>query len=154
MSDKLKELNEQLTPIYSKLVSACLDYTEGKVDDIYILGTCVANRTYYNNVFFKVKNNFVKKHIVDKVTDIVVTDEKQQLIIKELSVFKELFDLYLEYTGESPTEVKIKYNVATGKFGMKLSYDKRMEKISTFSSMDVFDEWLNNAKEGNDEFEW
>ncbi len=153
MNGKIEELNQKLIPIYSELVSICLEYTESKVDDIYILGINVGNSHFMNNVFFKHNNAFFDKLKIGEL-GIDSSVNRQKIMINKLIIFLEMYKLFIEYTGESPTEVKLKYNVATGKFGVKLSYSDRIEKSETLGPDDVFNEWFEEAKSGNDGFDW
>ncbi len=154
MNGKIEELNQKLMPIYSELVEACLEYTEHKADDIYILGINCGNSYFTNDVFFKKKNKIYNKLTIGEKIDVIITDDRQRNLLKDLYVFHDMYKLFIKYTGESPTEVKLKYNVETGKFGVNLSYSDRIEKSDTFDSRDVFNEWFEEAKSGNDGFDW
>ncbi len=149
MNGNIEELNQKLMPIYSEIISACLDYSQGKTDYIYVLGINVCNSHYMNNCFFKKHDSFFKKHKIYEEIGVIISDEKQSEVLNNLKIMKELYKLFIEYTGESPTEVKLKYNVQTGKFGVNLSYSDRIEKSETLTPNDVFNEWFEEAKSGN-----
>ncbi len=154
MSEIIKELNEHLVPVYSELVGACIDYTEGKVDYIYILGVNVANSHYVNQVFFEKNGELYDQLNIGGKIGIEITDGMQRTLLYRLKAFKDMYNLYIKYTGESPTEVKIKYDVNTSKFGMNLSYDDRIEKSRTLTPNYVLKEWYEATKSGEDGFDW
>ncbi len=154
MSKEINELNEKLLPIYSELVEACLEYTESKVDVVYILGMNEGNLCFMNDAFFKLKDVFYKKHKIGEVANIETTSEGREGLLRKLMTIREMYSLYKEYTDDVPREVRIKYNVNTGKFGVKLSYSRRVEESETLSVDDVYREWFAEVESGNDGFDW
>ncbi len=154
MSVKIKELDEELIPIYSEIIEACLEYTESKVDKIYIFGINSGNIAFTNDVFF-MKNNIVFDRLkIGEEIGIEITDDRQGTLINRLTALYKMYDLFMKYTGDAPREVKIKYNVKFEKFGVKLSYNHRIERSKTLGPADVFREWFAEVKSGNDGFDW
>ncbi len=154
MSEKINELNEKLLPIYSELVEACLEYTKSKVDVIYILGMNSGFLCYSNYAFFMKNNKIYNILTVGEAIDVKIIGDMQGEFLRELKVLYEMYSLYKEYTDDVPREVRIKYNVNTGKFGVKLSYSRRVEESKTFSVDDVYREWFAEVESGNDGFDW
>ncbi len=151
---KIDELNKKLNPIYSELVNYCLEYVDSMVDTIYIMGINVGNSHFSNSIFFKLNNEYFEIHTIGTRIEKEISSDEHFDLLEKLYIFMDMYKLYIEYTGESPTEVKLKYNVTTGKFGVKLSYDDRIEKSDFLTPNAVFNEWFEEAKSGNDGFDW
>ncbi len=156
-SIKISDFDKELTSVFSKIVSLGLEYTNKQVDCVYFLGTNVGNKVFNNNLFFKLSDNIFT---INKVNDYVKNeiDDSKDMMYNVLDLlkgdFQEVNQLFLTNDLEAPTEIKLKYDVVTGKFGSDLSYDKRLEKSTTMTANDIFDEWIIETKKGNDGFNW
>lgn len=154
-SIEIKDFDKELTNIFSKIISLGLEYTVKQVDYVYVLGTNIGNKVFNNNLFFKLSDHIFT---INKVNDYVkneINDSKDMMYnVLELlkGDFKEINQLFLKNNLEAPTEIRLKFDVATGKFGSDLCYDKRLETSSTMTANDIFDEWIIETKKGNDGF--
>ncbi len=157
MENTIKQFDDELTKIYSKIISLCLEYSQKQTDNIYIFGSNVGNSNFSNDVFFSKNGKYFVKDLINDYIDNPVDSSRERkigLLQVLLSDFREIYSLFLNNNLEAPSEVRLKYNVVTGKFGANLNYDKRIEKSATLSVNDVFNEWMESCIKGDDGFDW
>ncbi len=153
---QLRDFDKELTTLYSRVISLCLDYSGKEVDIIYVLGTNVANKVFKNKIFLKKDDYIFRMHELNNYIDVNkdVSDDTQIRFLQLLNAdLKEIYELFIKNNLDAPTEIELKYIVTSGKFAANLSYDKRLEEKTTLSANDIFDAWLEKAKQGNDGFE-
>ena len=134
MSDeKNKVFEDEFMEVQSGLISLCMEFLgENEVDKIYAYCS-IEGGSYLFNVFFDV-NGAIKTART--------FESKTQKIFKFLNTgtfdLVKIEDVCIEYNMPVPTEIKMIYDVKTGKYNADYKYEPVcIDKCAG----DVFDEW-------------
>ncbi len=124
----------------SSLISLCLEATGDRVDKIYAYCSNEKKSKMFN-VFFEVKNT------VKTLNMIGISDEMQiQLLKIGTKDLPKLDKLCEEYNRPVLRELKMIYDVKTGKFDASYKYEEVCGPDSDKSAREVFLEWLEEIK--------
>ncbi len=135
-----KEFEDAFMDFQSSLISLCLEVTENNVDVIYAYCS--------NEKKSKMFNAFV---CVDgEVKTISQLGVQRSRVFQFLQVgtvdLEKLDKLCEEYNKPVPREIKMIYDVKTGKFDASYKYEEVCGPKSDKSSGEVFMEWLEEVK--------
>lgn len=146
------KFEDKFMDIQSNMISLCLEYVEGKVDEIFIY--CIADNFYEFNVFFKVGDKYFKKHEINKVLpqekQIDLSSEVQRALLKYgIEDIKSIAVLCQEYGREMPSEMKLIYNVRDNSLDANYSYEHRYSRDENLLPRIEFDKWITEVKEND-----
>lgn len=142
-----KQFEDYFSEPQTDMVSICIEYSEGKADDIYIYGSYEPNM-YAFDVYFKVQNMIVRKHkLSDVYPDIDISTERQDSMldigVQNLELMNEICK---EYNHEMPTEIKLHYNVKKNRLKADYKYDLVYSNYESLGPHDIFDAWFEVIK--------
>ena len=132
-----KNFEDKFMEIQTNLIELCLEVTENKVDKIYAYASIEKKSTMFN-AFFESKGkvltinqlNFDKKTVMQFLR-IGTTD------LEKIRSLCEKNDI------QTPTELKMYYDVQNGKYNVDYKYDEVCSERTGISSGEVFMKWYN-----------
>ena len=135
-----KTFEDRFAEVQDKMVRACLEYADNRVDCAYIYASC-EHPCVTGDVFFKVNGQVLKKHKLGEGYD--VSPKRQGACLDSLTAcIKEARDICKEYGKDMPTEMKIIYDTASQKAEVAYRYDLVYTKSRTKTAMDVVNKWF------------
>lgn len=146
-----KVFEDFFSELQADMVSICLEYVEERAEKIYIYCS-FESRVIANDFFYKINGKIVKKH---KLNDVLVKGQKEYdvSVIRQKSVLKIINDnimalikLCQEYQREMPTQIKLVYDITTGKLNADYSYNLVYSNDETRTADDVLEEWYRLEK--------
>ena len=139
-----KTFEDEFMDIQSDLISLCLEFADGKADKIFAFAEISKYCLSFNAYF---RHEGVIKHIaqmaqamsqgysyVDQFFDIGISDLKKILEVCE------------RYNREIPAEMKMYYDVKTGRFNAEYRYEKDIPQSEDYYADKTFDEWEKELK--------
>ncbi|UNL83221.1 immunity protein YezG family protein [Priestia koreensis] len=147
----MKEFKDQFSELQGDMISICLEYVEDRADKVYVYGSCEEGITA-SAFFFLINDIYVKPH---KLNDAVKgSDEKYDTSstrnLMVLNILNEDIEkvsvLCKEHQREMPTEMKLIYDVKSGKFKAEYKYDFMYIHDDIKTSDDIYDEWFEEVK--------
>ena len=139
MSDNSsKVFEDEFMEVQSGLISLCMEFIgENEVDKVYAYGS-IEDGSYSFNVFFEVNG---------EIKNPKAFEPQEHKIFKFLNVgtleLTNIEDVCTQYNKPVPTEIKLYYDVKTGKFNAHYKYEPIcVDKCAG----DVFDEWMAEIK--------
>ena len=110
-----KIFEDYFTDIQAKMISGCLDYVGEVAEKIYIYGSIEGSVISFD-AFYKVKDNLLYGHEINnflseskKIDD--SSDRELTLLRSGIANLEDIKELCEKYNMETPTEIKIEYNV-------------------------------------------
>lgn len=137
-----KCFEDEFMEIQSGLVSLCMEVTAGKVDKIYAYAS-IENKSMMFNAFFEKDGRAVTLNQLGVDRSLAM-----EFLKVGTSDLKKVKDLCAQFKVETPTELKMIYNVKTGEYKASYLYDEICSDISGLSSGEVFMEWYEEVKQG------
>ena len=138
-----KGFEDKFMELQSGLISLCLEITNKKVDNIYAYAS-IEEKSKAFNAFFSIGEDVktlnqlgVDKDLVRQFLKIGTTD------------LDEVKKVCQEYEAELPTEIKMYYNVETGKYNAEFKYITICNAQTGVSAGDVFMNWMEEIKQGS-----
>ena len=127
--------------LQSELISLCLEVTNKKVDNIYVYAS-IEEKSKMFNAFFRVGGEVktlnqlgIDKGLVRQFLKLGTTD------------LDEVKKICKEYEAELPTEMKMYYNVETGKYNASYKYVTVCNEQTGVSAGEVFMSWMGEVKQ-------
>lgn len=146
-----KVFEDYFSELQADMVSICLEYVEDRAEKIYIYCS-FESRVIANDFFYKINGKIVEKH---KLNDVLTEGQKEYdvSVTRQGSVSKIINDdimalikLCQEYQREMPTQIKLVYDVVTGKLNADYSYDLIYSNDETRTADDISEEWYQQEK--------
>lgn len=126
--------------LQSEFVSLCLELVEKKADVIYIYIS--------NEDKSKMFNAFIETNGEIKTLNLLGLDKA--LIMQFLKIgiddIDKIKEVCTEYNMKTPTEMKMIYNVQTGKYNVDLKYESVCSSKTGISAGEVFAQWIQRVK--------
>ncbi|MCU1781218.1 hypothetical protein NTD80_00505 [Pseudomonas sp. 13B_2.1_Bac1] len=145
MKNKFEDIFSQLQ---ADIISLCLEYADGKVNDIYAYCS-IEDRIYAFDVFYNINGTLYQKHQLNDSTpssfqsNYDTSPERQSALLETgIQDLKNLQIILDEYDKPTPTEIKLHYNVDTGRLNSECKYEPIYTNHKTLTSEDVFDDWF------------
>lgn len=142
-----KKFEDFFSELQADMVSICMEYTESKVDDIYIYCSYELNM-YAFDVFFKAQDMVVHTHKLNEIypeIDTSIERQKSMINIGNRNL-KLINDICKEYNHDMPTEIKLHYNVKKNSLQAKYKYELVYSNNEDILPHDPFDEWFEEIK--------
>ena len=124
----------------ASIISLCLEVTRNQVDKIYAY---CSNEKYCKtfNAFFAV-NGQIKTLNLLGISDKVAF----QFLGYGIEDIEKLDAICKKYNMRAPTELKLYYDVTTGKFNADYKYEEVCSSKTKIDQDDVFREWMEEIK--------
>lgn len=132
---------ENFMELQTDLISLCLELTEGKVDKIFAYASIENKSTMFNAFFEKSGELYTINQLnIDRKTAM----EFLRIGTKDLSKIK---DLCKQNNMKVPTELKMYYNLQTGKYNADYEYDEICSEKTGISAGEVFMQWYDEIRD-------
>ena len=136
-----KIFEDRFMEIQEGLISLCLEVTEGNIDKVYAYAS-IEKKSAMFNAFFEKNGRVVTINQLN--IDSKTAMNFLRIGTMDLSKLKAICE---EYEVKCPTEIKLFYDVKTGKCGADYRYDEICSSKTGLSSGEVFLEWYNQVKD-------
>ncbi|WP_166246605.1 immunity protein YezG family protein [Paenibacillus turpanensis] len=150
----MKEFEEKFSELQSDMISICMEYVEDRADKVYVYASREEGVTS-SSFFYLINNKYVECH---KVNDALENgderyDVSQDRMFMVLRILNEdigkIKALCEEYGRDVPTEMKLIYDVNSGKFRAEYQYDLIYTNDDIKTADDIADEWFEEIKNNN-----
>lgn len=138
-----ENFEDKFMEIQTGLISLCLEVTGSKIDKIFAYASIEKKSTMFNAFFERdgkvltINQLNIDRGTVMEFLKIGTTDlEKIKVICEQNEI-------------QTPTEIKMYYDVKTGKYNADYKYDEVCSDKTGMSSGEVFMKWYNEIKENN-----
>ena len=135
-----KIYEDEFMELQSKLIGLCIEIVHNKADRVYVYGS-VEESSISFNAFFEVKGEFKTINQIG-----VDTDTMWRFLDIGISDLTSLKDICSRYEQPVPTELKLIYDVKTGKLDAKYKYEPICSGKTGVDSSQIFMAWLNEMK--------
>lgn len=136
-----KVFEDEFMDFQSGLISLCLEVTKGKVNKIYAYCSNEQKSKMFN-AFFEVDGE------IKTLSQLGISREMSFQFLKlgtqDLSKVNEICR---KYNMPAPTEMKMCYDVTTGKYNADYKYEEVCSAKTGKGSGEVFTEWLSEIRE-------
>lgn len=135
-----KVFEDEFMELQSDFVSLCLEVAEQKVNKVYIYCSIEKKSTMFN-AFFEIDG---------KLKTLNQLGIKNELIMQFLKLgttdLEKVENVCINYNMPIPTEMKIYYNVETGKYDAQYKYEEVCSAKTGKNAGEVFSEWISEIK--------
>lgn len=150
----MEEFEAKFSELQADMVSICMEYVENRADKIYVYASCERN-LISSKFFYLINNRLVKSH---KLNDALKQGEKDydvsldrgfmvlDIINEDIEKIKKICE---EYKKDMPTEIKLIYDVRSGKFKAEYQYDLVHSNDDNKTARQIADEWFEEIKNNN-----
>lgn len=138
-----KTFEDQFSELLGDMITICYKYVNGQADTVYVYSFS-AEHMSFSDCFFQIGDHIVYKSRVNDYwhqgQQNVNTERAQdQLLMTLLKDRTQIDKLFQEHKREIPVELRLVYDVKTGKFNTNVSYDplpkKRTPQLSRYMWM-------------------
>lgn len=150
----MKGFEEKFSELQADMISICLEYVEERADKVYVYASSeegVISTSFY----YLINNMYVEAHKVNEAIEIDarkydVSKERQTAVLRIISEdIKELKELCSLFDKDMPTEMKLIYDVKTGKFTAEYQYELIYTHDDLKTASHIADEWFEEVKRNN-----
>ena len=138
--DMSKVFEDEFMDAQASIISLCLEVTGGKVDKVYAYCSNEKKSTMFNAFF--VVNGQVKT--LDQLG--VSGKPAFQFLGLGMEDVKNLNAICAKYNMPAPTELKLYYDVTTGKFNANYKYEEVCSANTEKCAAEVFMDWIQEIK--------
>ena len=131
---------DEFMDVQAGLISLCLEVTEEKVDKVYAYCSNEKGCKMFN-AFFAVDGQIKMVHQLGVPDELVV-----HFLKLGTGDIVTLDNVCKKHKRPAPTELKLYYDVKTGKFNADYKYEEVCPADSEIDSVDVFHEWMEEIK--------
>lgn len=135
-----KNFEEEFMDIQSGLISLCLEAVKGKADKVYAYVSNEAKSRAFN-AFFESKS---KIKSAEKMMGRGVLKEFFHIGLEDIERMNQLCDTY---GMKRPTELKMIYDVKSGKYQADYQYDEVCSAKTELVAHEVFLAWMDEVKQ-------
>lgn len=134
------DFEEKFMEIQTDFISLCLELTDSKVDEVFAYASIEKKSTMFNAFFVKSRKVYTINQLnVDRKTAM----EFLKIGTRDLEKIKILCK---ENDTQIPTEIKMIYNLKTGKYTADYKYDEICSEKTGISAGEVFIKWCDEIK--------
>ena len=136
-----KIFEDEFMELQSGLIELCLEALDGiKADKIFAYASMEKHVTSFD-AFFEIKGKIKEKH------EIGLPDDIQLALLDEgMADLRKIRKVCEKYERPCPTEMKMCYDVKTGKYEASYKYDPVCGAETGICSDDIFDAWVDEMK--------
>ncbi|MBL5804593.1 MULTISPECIES: immunity protein YezG family protein [Heyndrickxia] len=147
----MNTFEDRFSELQADMISICMEYIEERADKVYVYASCEES-TISSKYFYLINNKYVKPH---KVNDALangderynVSSERQFMVLDILNEdIEKIKELCLDYEKDMPTEMKLIYDVKSGKFKAEYKYDLVYTNHETKTARQIADEWFDEIQ--------
>nr|WP_026907648.1 immunity protein YezG family protein [Paucisalibacillus globulus] len=124
----MKEFEDRFSELQADMISICMEFVEDRADKVYVYASSEEG-IISSRFFYLINNKYVKSH---KVNDALTEGEEKydishkrgfmvlNIINEDIEKIKKLCE---EYERDMPTEMKLIFDVRSGKYKAEYKYD-------------------------------
>ncbi|EJR97451.1 MULTISPECIES: immunity protein YezG family protein [Bacillus] len=150
----MKEFEDRFSELQADMISICMEYVEDRADKVYVYASCEES-IISSSFFYLINNKYVKNHKVNEALEdgderYDVSPKRGFMVLRIINEdIKKVKVLCKEYEKDMPTEMKLIYDVKSGKFKAEYKYDL-VYTIDDIKTADhIADEWFEEVKNNN-----
>jgi hypothetical protein len=150
----MSTFEDRFSELQADMISICMEYIEERADKVYVYASCEES-IISSKFFYLINNKYVKPH---KVNDALangderynVSSERQFMVLDILNEdIEKIKGLCMDYEKDMPTEMKLIYDVKSGKFKAEYKYDLVYTNHETKTARQIADEWFEEIQNNN-----
>lgn len=150
----MKEFEDRFSELQADMISICMEYVEDRADKVFVYASCEEG-VISSSFFYLINNKYLESH---KVNDALLAGEESYDVSTErqfnvLHIINENIEeikvLCKEFERDMPTEMKLIYDVNSGKFQAEYKYELIYTNDDIKTADDVADEWFQEIKNNN-----
>lgn len=150
----MKEFEETFSELQADMVSICMEYVEDRADKVFIYAS-IEEGVVSSNFFYLINNKYLECH---KVNDALENgDDKYDVSSERMFMVLDIINeniininkLCKEYERDMPTEMKIIYDVQSGKVQAEYKYELVYTHDDIKTAHNIADEWFEEIKSKN-----
>ena len=150
----MKEFEDKFSELQADMISICMEYVGDRADRVYVYGSCEEDMIS-SSFFYLINNKYVECH---KVNDALkngderydVSTERQFTVLNIINDdVEKIEELCKEYKRDMPTELKLIYDVKSGRLQAEYKYDLVHTNDDTKTADDFADDWFEEIKNNN-----
>ena len=136
-----KNFEDKFMDIQSGLIALCMEITEGKdVDKIFAYVSMESGSDMFD-AFVEIDGEILWLY------ELGIDDELMNIFFRTgLSDLERIEDLCEENDVETPTGIKMYYDVKSGKFDADYAYDEKYSNSDVLMAEDMLEEWYDEIK--------
>ncbi|WP_226669733.1 immunity protein YezG family protein [Metabacillus litoralis] len=147
----MNTFEDRFSELQADMISICMEYIKERADKVYVYASC-EETVISSKFFYLINNQYVKPH---KVNDALangdesydVSSERQFMVLDILNEdIEKIKELCFEYEKDMPTEMKLIYDVKSGKFKAEYKYDLVYTNHETKTARQIADEWFDEIQ--------
>ena len=138
---------DKFMEVQISMISLAMEYVQNQAEKVYIYA--IADSLYSFNLFYKIKGNIVRKHLVNDFLpkDSHVDTNLQTVLLKEgIKNVESIIDICQEYNCEHPTEMWLIYDAQKNSLDSRYSYEGRYDKDEELLPRLEFEKWFEEVK--------
>ncbi|MDM5436328.1 DUF600 family protein [Bacillus hominis] len=150
----MKEFEDKFSELQSDMIAICMEFVEDRADKVYVYASCEEG-IISGSFFYLINNKYVECH---KVNDALengderydVSPKRQSMVLRIICKdVQKVKALCKEYEKDMPTEMKLIYDVKSGKFKAEYKYDLVYTIHDIKTADHIADEWFEEVKNNN-----
>ncbi|SME20298.1 hypothetical protein BACERE00175_03981 [Bacillus cereus] len=150
----MKEFEDKFSELQADMISICMEYVEDRADKVYVYASREEG-IISGSFFYCINNKYVERH---KVNDALedederydVSTKRQSMVLRIICEdIEKIEELCKEYERDMPTEMKLIYDVHSGKFKAQYKYDLVYTNDEVKTASYFADEWFEEVKNNN-----
>ncbi|MCK1983219.1 MULTISPECIES: immunity protein YezG family protein [Peribacillus] len=150
----MSTFEDRFSELQADMISICMEYIEERADKVYVYASCEES-IISSKFFYLINNKYVKPH---KVNDALsngderynVSSERQFMVLDILNEdIEKIKGLCIDYEKDMPTEMKLIYDVKSGKFKAEYKYELVHTNHETKTARQIADEWFEEIQNNN-----
>lgn len=138
-----ENFEDKFMEVQSDLISLCLELTDSQVDKVYAYASIEKNSTMFNAFFERNGEILTLKQLN------VESRTAMDFLRIGTGDLERIREVCQQYETQTPTEIKMFYDVKTRKFNADYQYGEVCSLKTGKSSGEVFMQWCNEMKEKN-----
>lgn len=140
MENMSKKFEDEFMDVQSELISLCLEVTERKIDELYVYCS-IEQKSKMFNAFCSINGE------IRTLNQLGINNALLMQFLKlGTSDLEKVKNVCINYNMQVPTEMKLYYNVKTGKYDAQYQYDEVCSAKTGKSAGEVFLEWISEIK--------
>jgi hypothetical protein len=150
----MKEFEDRLSELQVDMISICMEYVEDRADKVYVYASREEGVTA-SDFFYLVNGNYVEPHKLNEVLKdgderYNTSAERNYMVLDILNEdIENIKELCREFNRDMPTEIKLIFDVKSGKFKAEYKYDLVYTHDDIKTASDIFNEWFEEVKDNN-----
>ncbi len=147
----MTQFEDQFSELQADMISICMEYVEDRAEKVYVYASCEEG-VVSSSFFYLINNTYVECH---KVNDALNNGEEEYDVSQDrqfavLDIINEdvekIKELCKEHEKDMPTELKLIYDVKSGKLQAEYKYDLVYSDDEVKTADDIAEEWFDEVK--------